>query len=462
MKQEYSIRISEQDYQKLREVVLADLPRESAAFVLAGSRQSSLSSVIIARRIIEIPESEYRIKGNYHLDISPRAINGVIALCEQNGLGVIFCHSHPSETDYSETDDAGEERLAKTLWQFLPGAPIGSLLFTPTQVHGRIWTSENGPKPVTDLSVVGRVINNIPLNNGGVETPTYMDVDTYGRQIEAFGESGQAKIGAAKVAVVGVGGTGSPTAEQLIRLGVRDLLMIDKDKQLVRSNKTRVYGSQFSDIDPDTGVSLLPKVEIVANYLRKVDPAANIRTIVGSVVESSAVNALLDRDVIFCCTDEHWGRSVVNQIAYQYLIPVIEMGVRVDAKEGKIGGASGTVHVLRTGKPCLWCYQFLDARRIRSECLPPEEREKLLREGYVENLGISAPSVISLTTTISGLAVTTFLQLVTDFMGPAGDIATLQYSIMEGLVRRGTTQIQEDCICKVVSGFGDIKPLPTI
>lgn len=287
-------------------------------------------------------------------------------------------------------------------------------------------------------------------------------MDTYARQIEAFGEAGQDKIGAAKVAVVGVGGTGSPTAEQLIRLGVRDLLLIDKDEHLEPSNKTRVYGSKFSDIDPSRGMSLLPKVEVVANYLRKVDPAANILTNPGNVVDSSVANALLDRDVIFCCTDEHWGRSVVNQLAYQYLIPVIEMGVRVDAKDGKIRGASGTVHVLRPGKPCLWCYQFLDARRIRTESLPFSERNKLLREGYVENLGTNAPSVISLTTTVSGLAVTTFLQLLTDFMGPSGDIAALQYSIMEGQVRRGTTQIHEDCVCKAVSGFGDSKPLPTI
>lgn len=282
MKKEYGVRITEQDYVKLRDIVLADLPEESAAFLLAGRRQSPLGSEIIARRVIEIPRSEYRIKGNYHLDISPRAINGLIALCERNGLGVVFCHSHPTETDYSETDDEGEKRLADTIRQFLPDAPIGSLLFTPTRVRGRIWSSDEGPNPITELTVIGRNINKIPLNHTKPESPNSIYQDTYARQIEAFGEVGQAKIVGTKVAVIGVGGTGSATAEQLLRLGVRDLLLIDKDDHLVRSNLTRVYGSQFSDIDPDTDTSRLPKVEIVANNLRRIDPYARVTTIEGS------------------------------------------------------------------------------------------------------------------------------------------------------------------------------------
>jgi len=138
------------------------------------------------------------------------------------------------------------------------------------------------------------------------------------------------------------------------------------------------------------------------------------------------------------------------------------MGVQIDAKGDRIRGASGSVHILMPDKPCLWCYEFLNADRIRVESLPKHERESLLREGYVQNIDADAPSVISLTTTVAGHAVTAFLQLITDFMGTDGDISCLKYYIIEGTIRRGKSDIKEHCICRKVRGYGDFKRLLTI
>lgn len=80
----------------------------------------------------------------------------------------------------------------------------------------------------------------------------------------------------------------------------------------------------------------------------------------------------------------------------------------------------------------------------------------------MENIQTPTPSVVSITTTLSGMAVTLFLQLVTDFMGPNGDIARLNYQIMDGTVRRGRATIPKECVCKKVKGFGNLKTLPTL
>jgi hypothetical protein len=138
------------------------------------------------------------------------------------------------------------------------------------------------------------------------------------------------------------------------------------------------------------------------------------------------------------------------------------MGVRIDSDSGKIRNAAGTVDILRAGKPCLWCREFLNAERIRAESLPPKERESLLREGYVQGISDRTPSVVSLTTTVSGLAVTSFLQLITDFMGDAGDISRLNYDIMTGTISRGSGDIKRDCRCLKDKGYGDLKPLDSI
>lgn len=465
MKSIYTIRISEQDYNRCQTAVLNDLPNESAAFMLVGQKVIGSSKELIVRRIVEVPKSEYRIQNHYHLDISPKIINGLISLCEQNGLGVIICHSHPTDSIYSPSDDHGEKRIAESIWKNIPNASVGSLLISPGKVRARIWMPSVGNMPVSSVNVIGRYIRNILLSERHHKTDNLTDI--YDRQILAFGHEGQDIIANTKIAIVGLGGTGSSVAEQLVRMGVKDIVLIDPDI-FDRSNITRVYGSTYEDAFTRRfkvyrqRKKKIPKVELITKHLRKINPKVSIQKIQDSIVKKEAATSLIGRDLIFCCTDEHWGRSVVNQVSYQYLIPVIDMGVRIDAKDNKIRGAFGSVHILRPDKPCLWCYEFLNADRIRTESLPEHERNSLLREGYVQNIGAEASSVISLTTSLAGHAVTAFLQLMTDFMGAAGDVSCLNYFIMEGSVCRGSSNIKEHCVCKKVRGYGDLLTLPTL
>ncbi len=466
MKTKYTLRISEQDYEKCRRIVQAKHPKESAVFLLAGRKKIGNNEELIVRRIVEIPEKEYRIQESFHLDISPKVINGLISLCEENGLGVVLCHSHPTDTPYSPSDDNGEQRIAETLWKFIPGAPVGSLLISPGKVQARVWKVSNAHYPVSSISIIGRCIRKINLGDNDNRSVSY-EKKIYDRQVLAFGTQGQDMISKMKIGIVGVGGTGSPTAEQLTRMGVKDFVLIDPDN-ISASNISRVYGSFFSDIK-SKWLKWFPflkrkkaKVEIVAKHMKRINPEVKILSIKDSVVKNTALKTLLDRDVIFCCTDEHWGRSVINQLSYQYLIPVINMGVRIDSKEGRIRGAMGSVDILRPDKPCLWCSGFLNSDRIMTEALPVNERKARLRDGYVDDIDTAAPSVISLTTTVSGLAVTAFLQLVTDLLGRAGDISRLNYYIMESVVDRGRIEIDPNCICRQVKGYGDMKNLSTI
>lgn len=204
------------------------------------------------------------------------------------------------------------------------------------------------------------------------------------------------------------------------------------------------------------------KVDLVASHLKKINSKANIQSIPKNVVLQDTATKLLDRDVVFLCTDDYWGRSIVNQIAYQYFIPTINIGIRIAVKDGIISGASGAIDILRPDIPCLWCKGFLRADRIAAESMPSSARKSLKREGYVEDIDTPAPSVMSITTALSGMAVTLFLQQITDFMGPAGEIARSNYFIMEGIVGRGNAAILRECVCSKVRGFGDLKALPTL
>ena len=62
-----------------------------------------------------------------------------------------------------------------------------------------------------------------------------------------------------KIAIVGVGGTGSAVAVQLARMGVASLTLLDRDT-IDESNLSRVYGSKKKDVGK-------PKVGVLKKHL---------------------------------------------------------------------------------------------------------------------------------------------------------------------------------------------------
>lgn len=457
----YRLKITRNDFDALKRLVLADTPEEAGAFALAGLSAHGDQVDVLVRRPIPVPKHMMLVQNEYHLEVAPQAINGLISLCESNGLGAVICHSHPGGgLHYSPSDDYGEGRIADTLQQFIsPNTPIASLLFTQDEVTGRIWLDGNSyPVPLDEIIIVGSTIQRIEVKKS--RSTKSQNLDLYDRQVRAFGLEGQKAISRAKVGIVGVGGTGSPIAEQLTRLGVSDIVLVDPDK-FSSTNLTRVYGT-FSRSTLRAKLGAKYKVDIVASHLKKINPKVQVKPINQSVVLGKVIPELLDRDILFLCTDEHWGRSIVNQLAYQYLTPTINLGVRITSNGGEISHAVGVIDVLYPDKACLWCKQFLRSERINAESMSSRERKNLQREDYVEDVDTPTPSVITFTSSVASQSVSLFLHMFTNFMGKTGDIAGLRYDFLTGITRRVTTQIDANCICRKVKGFGDLKPLPTV
>src|SRR3972149_5728626 len=162
------IKISQCDFEELRQLVLSDHPQEGAAFALAGAAIRKDTLDIIVRRPVSIPKKLFTHQEEYHLKLSSQAINGLISLCERNQLGAVICHSHPSNIPYSVSDDHGEKRIIEVLRKYIPdNAPTASLIFYPDGVLGRVWFSGiSRPIPISEIRVIGSSIQIISL-----ETP---------------------------------------------------------------------------------------------------------------------------------------------------------------------------------------------------------------------------------------------------------------------------------------------------
>lgn len=225
----------------------------------------------------------------------------------------------------------------------------------------------------------------------------------FDRQIRAFGPDGQRLLAQLRVGVVGAGGTGSAVCEQLIRLGVGELLVIDPD--VINddgSNVTRVYGSTMNDIG-------MAKVDIVDRAATQIALGTKVVPVQGSINDESTARLLTDCDVVFGCTDDNRGRMTLSRLAVWYLIPVIDMGVKLTSSEGTMIGIEGRVTMIGPETGCLQCRGRINPQALQSEVLHPTERADRIAEGYAVGLAERDPAVVAFTTGVASQAVSEFL-----------------------------------------------------
>lgn len=422
-----------------KEQLLKVKDRETCAIALA--RVSNDRFVVYEVRHPE--DEDYAVRTAVSARLRPEFLFDVTATARAVGSALIFIHTHPHDGDqpaFSKIDDAGERRLSAFLDQRLPGSSHGAIVMSPGGLSGRLLATE---LPAVVLSV-GKKLR--------VETstlPTEVAV-MYDRQVRAFGAEGQASIATLKVGIVGLGGTGSLTAQQLAHLGVRDFLFIDFDP-VDKTSLNRLVGTTAADVGT-------PKVIVAQRAVKRVRPDADVVAVIGNIADDETARTLLDRDVIFGCTDSHASRAILGQIAYQYLIPLIDMGVSLSVRDGKLAKITGRTQLLAPSLPCFTCLELLDSEQIRRELLTPELR---VADRYIQGAQEPQPSVISLNATMSSLAVTMFLGLVTE--API-EATFLRYDGIKGLVRPVAGAIDADCyVCSAKNGLarGDEWPLPT-
>lgn len=445
-----SISITGKDYDFLRRHLLGRAPYEEAGILLAGLCTTKDLIELLVREVVPVPGDAYLTSGGMYLEIDPEFLAPLIKRCRLEGFSFILTHSHPfsSSVSFSGIDDAGEVRLFEKIQQRVPNVPHGAIVMGHDSVSARVrLPGQHYSQPIDLFKIVGDKITKLHLQNSKSWCESDQ-LDRYSRQVLVFGEHGQRLLKDMSVAVVGVGGIGSQVYEQLVRLGVRDVIPVDDDV-IEESNLTRVVGSSCSDIGR-------PKVQVIRDLGLRINSDLKGEPLKGSVLHASVAMKLRGVDVIFCCTDNRRSRVVVNRMAHQYLIPLIDTGVDIqpDPTEArKIRRIGGRVMLVYPDGPCLGCLGILTPQLIQAEIegeLP----------SYVQGQNIAAPSVISLNGTVASLAVTEFLNLVTGF-AQRDTRAYLVYDGMNGLVKTCALLPIGDCqLCAEVKALGDRVPLP--
>jgi len=447
-----AIRIQGETLSMLRDHLRSAAPEETGAFALIGSvRAAREDADLIVRGLVLPGPEDWEAKGEDWLTPSTAYVNRAAVAADRLGLGLAFIHSHPGlghPARLSSIDEVSTKRLFANLRTILGPVPLASLVFTPVSFAGVVSPGPPGSatRRVGELKVVGNRL----ATSSAADAPTSVRGESafagHDRQVLALGEAGQRVLGRLTVGIIGAGGTGSAVAEQLVRMGVRKVILIDDDR-LVPSNVSRVYGST-----PNQGRRKRLKVDVLSRHLKKIAPGIQIESHVRSVNDPEMQSVLVDADVVFGCTDTDGSRASLNDLAYRYFVPVIDLGCRIEVTDGIVRGMYGRVRYLRPGLPCLWCTSTIDGTRILQESMSPAERKRLAASGYGSGLG-PQPSVIHLTTLVSSLGVAELLSIVTG-LGSEHDGTWLSVSLMDPFLRRVLSQSDPSCRCQSLLGLG--------
>ena len=153
------------------------------------------------------------------------------------------------------------------------------------------------------------------------------------------GPEGQARLGDARVLVVGAGGLGAPVAMYLAAAGVGHLTIADGD----RVDATNLH-RQVLFADSDVGA---PKAEAAARRLRAMNALVTVEAIQAHVTATNVRQLVRDADVVVDATDNFAARYLLNDACVLEGRPLVH---------GSVSRFDGQATLLvASGAPCYRC-----------------------------------------------------------------------------------------------------------
>ncbi|MDQ1372109.1 MAG: HesA/MoeB/ThiF family protein [Candidatus Thermoplasmatota archaeon] len=162
----------------------------------------------------------------------------------------------------------------------------------------------------------------------------------YSRQVllPEIGPQGQKKLAKARAVVIGCGALGTHTLSLLVRAGVGNVTVVDRDV-VELTNLQRQTLFQEDDVGK-------PKAEAAQERLQKVNSEVAVKGIVAEVDAANVERLVGGATVVVDATDNMETRYIVNDACVRLAIPWVYGGAV---------GVSGMVMVVTRDGPCLRC-----------------------------------------------------------------------------------------------------------
>lgn len=359
------IRIPSSLVSRLLKEVYRRARREPIVFAFGSHARTSTRDLILIRDVVIPPESAFmpsqghgaRWKGAYTIELLNRALD--------QQLGLFLFHAHPGSRDVEMSGDdrnsAGQ--LLPKFQLILPNRPHGSIVLGEQSVAGLVlMPNADKPEQAIDIRLLeARGIRTWPM-------PKATAVERLLLERQPFTDNAllrrifEGKV----VAVVGLSGGGSQVAPYLAGFGLREIIGID-DQNVDESN--RFASPNLGWIDSLLG---LRKTSSIRLRVKLVNHNVKFTGINARVPERPALDALKRADVIIGCVNNLHARADLNEIAWRYCIPYIDIGLRMTTNQNHLDpkpllGIPGNLFTAIPGGACLWCAGFIDDEKLNRE-----------------------------------------------------------------------------------------------
>jgi ThiF family/Prokaryotic homologs of the JAB domain len=430
---------------------------EAVAFIACGRAAGVERHRLVARYLHLIPHDRCAREHN-RVDWNAEDIELLMEQAEIDGLSLVKVHSHPQGfPDFSDVDDASDAELLPTIRSWVEAdVPHGSAIMLPDgRMLGRyLWQGEE-LHDIELINVVGPDLHFWWRREPDEPEPAFA-----ASQDQAFGDGTTRRLRRLRIAVVGASGTGSPTIEQLMRLGVGHIVPIDDDFVEDR-NLNRITFATAKHAE-----NMTPKVFAADEDIQRKGLGTRVTPINNEVGSAEALRALSECDVIFGCVDTATGRLIMSLAATHYVQPYFDIGILLDAvqegsERGRIKDILGTIHYLVPGKSSLLSRGAITMEDVRTEELhkrDPNAAAQQVQDKYLKGLQVRRPAVVSVNMLASSLAVNDFLARLHPYRRQSNaEIASIEFSL--GELRLTADEEMDDC--PVISrsvGLGDRSP----
>ena len=155
-----------------------------------------------------------------------------------------------------------------------------------------------------------------------------------------LGDEAFARLAAARVAVVGLGGVGAMAAEMLVRAGTGHVILVDADT-VGESNINRQLPALHSTLGQ-------PKCDVMSKRLQDINPSLEVLCIKEFITEQNIPSLLgpLNPDVIVDCIDTLSPKIALIQFALGRGVPLVSSmgsGAKTDATKVRVDDISRTI-----------------------------------------------------------------------------------------------------------------------
>ena len=452
---QYTLRLTADQHKVLRKHLFPSDGFEAVAAALCGRRSGESLHILSIHKLWLVPYEACITRTPVQVTWPTSLIVELVAEAASKNMAILKIHGHRGHFPFfSDVDNEADATLFPSLHGWTDdGLPHASAVMLPDgKIFGRVVLEDNTFVTIDRIAVAG---NDIIFFD---QTPLQPHEDEEQmRTRQAFGTATTQLLKALRIGIVGCSGTGSWVAEQLSRLGVGDLLLIDPDR-VERKNLNRIVATSGEDVAQNRY-----KVDAVASRLRNYGTGTNVNALARSALTYEAIYLLAACDIIFGCVDSIEARDLLNRIAVFYSIPYFDLGVQLRADgRGSVDTICGSVHFLMPDGSSLFSRGVYTSEMLQAEALHrtnPERYALEHKEGYIRGVTVESPAVISINGFCATMAVNEFLARIHPFRNDANCLFQWQqFDIVNSFWR--SFSVGEKCpLLSRWTGRGDLSPL---